>query len=169
MTAIEETRTDGAGQCTRGSSRLSVDDATRALTLPHLPYGDAVRAALDAVGLWPSAFEAGLRTGRTGASELFLRAVWPAGAPLLGEIARPGGVTVAWSHVTGWSVHNAYEDVVLLDDDALADPAVIADAARHYARHGLDRAWRVPRQARWEYALELDIALVHFDERGAVR
>ena len=66
------------GKSTQGSA-LSVGDATRTLTLPHLPYADAVLAALDAAGLQPAAVEAGLRRGRTGTPELYARAGCGAG------------------------------------------------------------------------------------------
>lgn len=155
------------GKSTQGSA-LSVGDATRTLTLPHLPYADAVLAALDAAGLQPAAVEAGLRRGRTGTPELYARAVWPAGSPGLTDAARARGLTLAWSHVTGWSVHDAEENCALLDVDALAAPELVADAARHHTRHGVDEArpWVPPVDGRWSEAVYLDIALGLFDEKG---
>ncbi|MEU0110165.1 hypothetical protein ABZ313_33075 [Streptomyces sp. NPDC006251] len=155
------------GKSTQGSSQLSVGEATRTLTLPHLPYADAVLAALDAAGLQPAAVEAGLRRGRTGTPELYARAVWPAGSPALSDAARARGLTVAWSHVTGWSAHDAEENCALLDVDSLAAPELVADAAQHHARSGVDEArpWVPPAEGRWSEAVYLDIALSLFDEK----
>lgn len=167
MTAAPETGTGLVGKSTQDSSQLSPGEATRILVLPQLPYADAVHAALRAAALEPSCYEAGLRRGRTGASELYVRAVWPAGAPALAGPARARGLTVAWSHVTGWSVHDAEEQYALLDVDALAAPELVADAALHHAEHGIDpdHPWVPPADGRWSEAVYLDIALVHFDER----
>lgn len=169
MSAVEESRPAAVvGKSTQGSP-LPVGDATRLLMLPQLPYADAVHAELLAARLTPSAFEAGLRRGRTGASELYVRAVWPVGAPLLGEAVRPYGLTIAWSHVTGWSAHDIDEHCQLLDVDALADPRLIAHAALHLTCEPLTGdAWTPPFQGRWGEALHLDIALADFEERGEV-
>uniref|UniRef100_UPI00055E0C06 hypothetical protein n=1 Tax=Nocardia rhamnosiphila TaxID=426716 RepID=UPI00055E0C06 len=80
------------GKSTQGSSKLSVGEATRTLTLPHLPYADAVLAELDAVCTPPAAVEAGLRRPST---ELFMRFVWPVGTALLDEDVRGQGLTLA--------------------------------------------------------------------------
>ncbi|MFH9011200.1 hypothetical protein ACH4C6_07470 [Streptomyces sp. NPDC017943] len=166
MTAVNEARAGLIGKSTR-DRKLSVGEATRILVLPQLPYADAVHAALRAVSLEPACFEAGLRRGRTGTPELYVRAVWPAGSPALTDAARANGLTVAWSHVTGWSAHDAEEHCALLDVDALAAPELVADAARHYARRGLDetRPWVPPADGRWSEAVYLDIALARFEER----
>ncbi|WP_309095296.1 hypothetical protein, partial [Streptomyces sp.] len=129
------------GKSTHGSSTLSVGDATRMLSLPHLPYADAVLAELDTEGMPPAALEAGLRRGRTGAPELFIRCVWPVGSPWLGDGARWTGLSLTWSHVTGWSAHNADDQAELLDVDVLAAPDLVADIAMHYAEHGVGCAW----------------------------
>ncbi|MGW1039359.1 hypothetical protein [Streptomyces sp. NPDC002547] len=169
MSAIDERPAAAApGKSTHDSSQLSVGEATWALTLPHVLYGDAVHAELTAAGLVPAVLDAGLQTGRRGAGELFLRLVWLPGSRRLGEAARADGLTVAWSHVTGWSAHDRQDRRVLLDVDTLADPALIADAVQHFARHGLARAWVAPFAARWSEAVYLDIALCNFDEREAV-
>lgn len=168
MSAIEETGTAGPVKSTQGSSQLSVGDATRALDVPQLPYGDAVHAELLAVAMPPDAVEAGIRHGRSGAPELFLRAVWPAGTALLDDRVRGRGLTLAWSHVTGWSAHDAYCICRLLDVDALADPRLIAHAALHLAEEPLDEGamWAPPPGlGRWSEAVYLDIALAHYDER----
>ncbi|MGW5123018.1 hypothetical protein ACWEQ7_02955 [Streptomyces sp. NPDC004069] len=164
MTAVETSATM-AGKSTRDSRRLSAGEATRSLTLPQLPYGDAVHTELTAALMTPEAFEACVRLGRRGTSELFMRAVWPVGTVTLHTEVREAGLTLAWSHVTGWSAHTAYGDRVFLPVDALADPALIVDAARHYARHGLTTNWVHPFEARWSEAVYLDIALARFDER----
>lgn len=166
MTAVDETGTT-VGKSTQGSGQLSPGEATRTLTLPQLPYADAVHAALRAVALTPSAYEAGLRYGRTGSPELYVRAVWPVDAPLLEAPARRRGLSVAWSHVTGWSVHDADEQRVGLDLNVLAAPELVADAARHHARYGIDaaRPWVPPADGRWSEAVYLDIALSRFEDR----
>lgn len=154
------------GKSTQGSSQLSVGDATRTLALPHLPYADAVLAALDAVCMSPAAVEAGLRSLR--APELFMRFVWPVGTALLDDGVRDQGLTLAWSHVTGWSAHNADGAAELLDVDALADPRLIALAALDLAEEGPDLKWSQPDgvAGRWSEAVYLDVALGLFDEKG---
>lgn len=169
MSAIEETSAAApVGKCTQGGSLPPVGDATRLVMFPQLPYADAVHAELLAVAMPPSWLEAGLRRGCTGMPELYIRAVWPAGTPLLDDAVRRDGLTLAWSHVTGWSAHNAVEDCALLDVDALAAPALIAHAALHFAEEPLDggEPWTPPDgPGRWSEALFLDIALCRFDER----
>jgi hypothetical protein len=156
----------GPEKCTGDSSQLPAGEATRTLTLPHLPYGDAVHAELAAAGLLP-VLEAGVRRDTPSHPELYLRLSWVPDHPGLSEEVRPHGLTLAWSHVTGWRAHDRSGDYVLLDVDALAAPKVVQEAGSHLARYHLDGAWEPSDPAaRWEYALELDIALVHFDERG---
>jgi hypothetical protein len=155
----------GDGKCTRDGSQPSVGDATRALTLPQLPYGDAVHAELAAAGLPPDVLETGLRVDG-GKRELFLRLTWTPDHPGLSEEVQPHGLTLAWSHGSGWTAHDRHSDYILLDVDVLAAPKVVQEAGSHLARHHLDSSWEPSdRLARWEYALELDIALAHFDER----
>ncbi|MGA5486665.1 hypothetical protein ACPCK1_02690 [Streptomyces pseudogriseolus] len=165
MTALDAGTT--AGKSTQDSGQLPPGEATRALSLPQLPYADAVYDALLTAGLQPSAYEAGLRRGRTGTPELYVRAVWPAGGPALADPARPRGLTIAWSHVTGWAAHDADEQCALLPVDTLAAPELVADAARHYAAHGIDpgHPWGPAADGRWADAVYLDIALTRFDER----
>ncbi|MGW4733858.1 hypothetical protein ACWEQC_32630 [Streptomyces shenzhenensis] len=171
MTAIDETAAAaaGPGKSTRDSSRLSVDDATRA-TLPQLPYADAVHHALAGLQLAPDLVETGMREEQTdGPCELFLRLEWlPGHDDLVPAAARSQGLIVEWSHLGGWSVRCG-GDLAVLDADTLADPDVIADAAMHAALCGLGCACEKPAADRWEHAVYLDIALVHFDERGAVQ
>jgi hypothetical protein len=154
------------GKSTQDSGKLSVGDATRTLTLPHLPYGDAVLAKLDAARTPPAAVEAGLRSLRS--PELFMRFVWPVGTALLDDGVRDKGLTLAWSHVTGWSAHDAYGAAELLDVDALADPRLIALAALDLVEQEVHR-WRPPEGltgGRWSEAVYLDIALGLFDEKS---
>lgn len=169
MNAHEETGPAAAdGKSTRGSSRLSAGEATRMLMLHQLPYADAVHAELLTAGMPPAFLEAGVRYGSRGAPELYLRAVWPAGTVLLEDVVRRTGLTIAWSHVTGWSAHDAYDRCLLLDVDVLADPSLIAHAALHLAGEPLDGGARwtsPPGPARWSEAVYLDIALAAFDER----
>ncbi|MCM8550031.1 hypothetical protein [Streptomyces sp. STCH 565 A] len=164
MSAIDERPTRSTGKSTQDGARPSAGGATRVLMLPQLPYADAVHTALRGVGLLPACYEAGLRRGRTGTAELFVRAVWPVGAPALAGPARSRGLTIAWSHVTGWSAHDAEESCALLDVDALAAPELVADAAGHHARHGVDetRPWVAPADGRWSEAVYLDLAIARF-------
>ncbi|HET9381487.1 MAG TPA: hypothetical protein VFP69_11735 [Streptomyces sp.] len=169
MTAVDESSVPaGAGKCTRGQT--PVGEATRAclirdLTLPHLPYADAVVAALDAAGVPPAVVESGLRDLR--APVLFVRAVWPAGSEVLAEGVRDRGLTLAWSHVTGWSVHDADGTAALLGLDVIAAPELVADAARCCAGHGVDAARRLPpASGRWADAVYLDIAAARVEERS---
>ncbi|WP_329338538.1 hypothetical protein OG866_26955 [Streptomyces sp. NBC_00663] len=158
------------GKSTHDSGQLSVGDATRTLTLPHLPYADAVHAALREVEVVPDHVETGLRTETfDGQRELFIRLEWlPGHDDLIPPGVQATGLVVHWSHLAGWSVC-AGADVTVPPVDDLADPALIADAALHAAVYGLTERWVIPFEARWQYALELDIALVQFDEREAVR
>ncbi|MCH5677860.1 hypothetical protein [Streptomyces gilvus] len=150
------------GKSTFGSGQLPVGEATRTLSLPQLPYGDAVHAELTAHGLMPGATEAGVR----GKSELFLRLSWPPGHQALGEDVDEHGLNLVWSHVTGWSAHDRHGEYLLLDVDVLAAPKVIHEAALEFTQRHLDATWQATdRTARWEHALYLDIALVNFDER----
>ncbi|MFF0138025.1 hypothetical protein ACFYRN_16510 [Streptomyces sp. NPDC005227] len=168
MTAIEERTTVTPGKSTHDRTQRSVDEATRTLTLPHLPYADAVVAELDAVCMPPAAVEVGMRDPHMSHPELFLRAVWPAGASALDERVQDQGLSLSWSHVTGWSAHDADSQCVLLDLDTLADPRLIAHAALHFAEEPLTggETWTPPPGPdRWAFALELDIALVNFEER----
>ncbi|MFM9634344.1 hypothetical protein ACKI10_43185 [Streptomyces galilaeus] len=173
MSAIDEPRTAGvSGQSIHDSVQLSVDDATRA-TLPQTRYGDAVHAALAELVLLPDTLEAGMRIegdsrpGRLALRELFLRLEWlPGHDDLVQAEASASGMTVQWSHLAGWSM-TAAGDLVVLDADDLADPAVIAEAVMHAALCGLRcTCERSPGQgARWDQAVYLDIALGRYDER----
>lgn len=169
MSAIDETGVDAlVGKSTQDGGRPSVGDATRQLfMLPQLPYADAVHAELVAVAMPPACYEAGVRKGRTGTPELYIRAVWPARSPVLDDRVRELGLTIAWSHVTGWSAHDAEEACQLFNVDVLADPRLIAHAALHLAEEPLTgEAWTPPPSlGRWSEALYLDIALAHFDEQ----
>lgn len=169
MTAVDEsTAPAGAGKCTCGQT--PVGEATRArlirdLTLPQAPYADAVVRALDAAGVPPEVFEVGLRDLR--ASVLYMRAVWPAGSEVLARDVRDGGLTLAWSHVTGWAVHDADGASEILGLDVIAAPDLVAEAARRCAGHGAASARLLPPDhRRWADALYLDIALSHLEERS---
>lgn len=170
MSALDTTGTGQPGQSTRDGGRPSAGDATRTLTLSQAPYADAVHQALTAAGVEPDVVEAGCRKPRSTHPELFVRLVWlpghPALAPGYEDEQGPRGLTLAWSHVTGWSAWSGTEHV-LLDVDALAAPELIADAARHFTQHPpvTGAPWVPPADGRWEYALELDIALVAFEDR----
>ncbi|WP_405930352.1 hypothetical protein [Streptomyces sp. NBC_00827] len=171
MSAIEETSAAAVvGKDTGDGPQPSAGGSTQALAVfPHLAYGDAVHAELAGVGRCPDTLEAGLRTEKPGGRrELFLTLSWLPGHPGLDESLRPRGLALAWSHLIGWSARHG-DDLVLLDVDELAAPELLGDAARHLVQHGPERAWVPPFGARWQDALELDIALVHFDEGEAIR
>jgi hypothetical protein len=173
MTAIERTSAAAEiGKDTGDGTQPSAGDATRSLSLPQLPYGDAVYAELTAAGFRPGTMQAGVQQvePRKRKSELFLRLSWPPGHPVLGEEVDEHGLTLAWSHVTGWSAHDRHGECLLLDVDVLAHPKIIHEAALHLTRHHLDATWEpTDRTARWDHAVYLDIALVHFDEREVSR
>ncbi|MEU9349061.1 hypothetical protein AB0D74_48475 [Streptomyces sp. NPDC048278] len=170
MNAIEEQPTTGTAQeGIPSSGQLSVDDATRA-TQPHLPYADAVYAALAELQLLPDLVEAGTRRegtvmGKRQPPELFARLVWLPGHDDLATLdVQAEGLTVEWSHLGGWAIRSG-SDLVVLDVDDLADPATVAEAAMHAALCGLGCGCDRPPPGRWAHAVYLDIALVAYDER----
>ncbi|KPC86284.1 hypothetical protein ADL35_12440 [Streptomyces sp. NRRL WC-3753] len=169
MSAIEERAAGSTGKSTQSGGRPSVGEATRTLTLPQAPYGDAVHAALAAAGLVPDVMEAGLRSNGPRRLELFLRMVWLPGHPGLADVQHDEGLTVAWSHLAGWSGWVGGYEPVLLDVNELAAPELVADAAEHLAAHGTHRAWVPPADGRWSDAVYLDIALGRFEEREVNR
>ncbi|MCZ4609712.1 hypothetical protein O3S80_39290 [Streptomyces sp. Lzd4kr] len=152
---------------TRDGSQPSVGGATRHLTLPHLPYGDAVHAELIASGLEPERMDSGVRREPGCLGELYLMLVWSGGHHDLDEMAWPDGLTVSWSHLAGWSASDGDSVRGLGGIEHLAPPALIADAVLHLAVHGLDIAWVPPVGGRWEHADDLDAALDAFTERGS--
>jgi hypothetical protein len=170
VSAPEETGAAGSVKSTQGSSRLPVGDATRTLSLPHLPYGDAVHAALAEFVMLPDTFDAGVRTETVGGRrELFLSLEWlPGHDDLVPPAVQAEGMTVQWSPLVGWSVRSG-DDVAFLGVDELADPAVIAEAAMHAALCGIGcTCVKAPgARARWSEAACLDTALAEFDERPA--
>jgi hypothetical protein len=171
VTPIEEQAAAQAGKSTQGGSRPPVGDATRA-TLPHLPYRDAIRAALAGMALLPDLLWTGTREepGST-VRELVLRLDWlPEHDDLVPPAVHEGGLTVEWSHLAGWSAR-AGDDLAALDVDELADPDVIAEAAMHAALCGLRCSCvKAPGpRARWDQAAHLDAALAAYDEREATR
>lgn len=156
----------GTGQSIQGSGQLSVDEATRA-TLPQLRYADAVHAALGAFEVLPDALDTGLRVeDLNGPSELYIRLEWlPAHDDLVPDALSKAGLIVRWSHLAGWSARSG-DDLAGLDVDEIADPVTVAEAAMHAALCGLGCACETSPPGRWEHALYLEIALVHYDERG---
>lgn len=166
MSAIEET--NAAAAAAGKSTQLSLGEATR-LTLPQLPYADAIHAALAALEFLPDTVEAGVRTETIERPhrELFLRLEWlPGNDDLVPAALQTDGLIVQWSHMTGWSLRTGDDLVVLTSLDDLADPFVVADVAMHAALYGLRcTAERPDTAARWSEAVHLDIALVRYDER----
>ncbi|WP_329597790.1 hypothetical protein OIE43_18955 [Streptomyces pseudovenezuelae] len=170
MSAIEETTATvpvlGTGKDTGDGTQPSAGGVHPAQPFPHLPYGDALHAELTSVGLAPDVMEAGVRAeGRygEGPQELFLRAEWLPGHE---DLAAPHkvGVVLQWSHLTGWSLLFG-DDLVVLDVDDLAAPALLTDAVLEGAVHGVSMRYLPPEDAaRWEHALALDTALTHLAE-----
>ncbi|GGN47240.1 hypothetical protein [Streptomyces fuscichromogenes] len=173
MTAIEEQPAGTAQEGIPDSSALTVDDATRA-TQPHLPYADAVHAALAEIELLPDLVEVGTRregmhSGRLQPPELVARLEWLPGHDDLATLAvQVEGLVVEWSHLGGWVIRSG-SDLVVLDVDDLADPATVAEAAMHAALCGLRCSCEQPLPGRWKHAVYLDIALVAYDEREGAR
>ncbi|MGW0599927.1 hypothetical protein ACWD11_22625 [Streptomyces sp. NPDC002776] len=159
---------EDAGKDIRDGMQPSADGVHPAL--PHLPYGDAVHGELAASGLEPDTVEAGVRREPGCGRELFLTVSWSPGHADLDREVWPHGLTLAWSHLTGWSTHDG-DTVRALDGDLddLAPPALIADAVLHLAIHGLDSAWAPAVGGRWEHADVLDTALDAFTEQEGIR
>lgn len=177
MSAVEDTRADDtAGKSTRGGSQPPAGEATPPVPspaiYPHLAYADHVHAELLAAGLQPDFFEAGVRRGTSGGRELFIRAVWLPTHPELGDEELTDGLTLVWSHVTGWAACLTSEDAPrLLDVDLAAAPRLLADAALHLGARGTgDEEWTPPDgPPRWEHAGVLDVALAAFEDQEALR
>lgn len=169
MSAIEETDAAGtAGKDTSGGGQPSGAASTHAVVtalMPHFAYGDALRAEFAAWELCPELTEAGVSTDPpSGLREMFLRIIWPDGHGDLAEPVRPYGLTLAWSHVTGWTARVGSRELAL-DVDEFAAPAVVAEAALHLAEDGLDCGWTPAEDAaRWEHADAASIACILFDE-----
>lgn len=169
MNAIEETDAAGtAGQDTPGGGQPSGAASTHTVTAPapvypHLAYGDEVHRELAAWELRPEVMDAVLRARVPGGRrELVLLLMWPADHDDLAEDVRPGGLTLAWSHVTGWSVRTAIGGG-RLNVDRFAAPAVVAEVALHLAADGLDCGWTPGVDAaRWEHADALADACAQF-------
>lgn len=165
MSAIEETNT--AAEAAGKSTQLSLGEATL-LTLPQLPYADAVHAALDELAFLPDTLETGVRTETTAAPhrELFLRLEWlPGNDDLVPAAVKTDGLVVQWSHLIGWSLRSGDDLVVLELLAELAAPALVADVAMHAALCGMRCTCERPDPAaRWSEAVHLDIALVRYDE-----
>lgn len=167
MSASEETVREGAlvGKDTRDPFVGGVHPAR----LPHLLYGDHVYLELAAQGLRPDAVEAGLRHSTTAGRELFLRLTWPPDHADLGDTVQADGMSLVWTHHGGWSAHTLAGRRPLMAD-ALAAPAVLADAAWHLTQDGLDCEWEPSdRLARWEHARSLDIALAAMEDREVLQ
>jgi hypothetical protein len=163
VSAIEETQTAAAGKDTRAAGGVHP-----APGLPHLPYGDAVHAALAEAGLTPDVVDAGLRTEdpRRG-RELFLTLSWLPGHPDVDDRLWPRGMQLAWSHLIGWSAHHDTVRLLLVDD--FAAPALLVDAVEHLATYGLDCGWEpADPRAKWEHARALDLALQAAAEREEI-
>jgi len=172
VSAVEETDAAGtAGKDTSGGGQPSGAASTHAgmavtTVYPHLGYADAVHRELAAWELHPAVVTPGVRTPvPRGSRELVLWLVWPPGHPNLGEDARADGLTLAWSHLTGWCAIVADQDV-LLDLDEFAAPAVVAEVALHLAEDGVDCGWTPGEDAaRWTHADALADACALFAQR----
>jgi len=159
-----------AGKDTPGGIQPSGAASTHALAAvyPHLAYGDAVYAEFVAWEMRPEVMDAVLRARVPGGRrELVLLLMWPTGHEDLAEDMRPGGLTLAWSPVTGWSVRTAAQSG-RLNVDRLAAPAVVAESALHLFEDGLDSGWTPGEDAaRWEHADALAEACAGFARQEA--
>lgn len=87
---------------------------------PHVPYADAVHAALSSACAEPDVMSVTVTSGQ----ELFTTIRWDRSAAL------PRGLRLVWSHVTGWRCDDLTTgDGQLLPVDTLAAPGAIAKAA----------------------------------------
>lgn len=104
--------------------------------MPHLPYVDAVHAALVAADLAPEVVAVGGEDDYCHTGRLAARYEWPA-----------EGITLQWTGNFGWR-HEADHSSDPLMVDGIADPAAIADGG-------------TPRSdlRRWTGAPQLDRAL----------
>ncbi|EPD63144.1 hypothetical protein [Streptomyces sp. HGB0020] len=172
MSAIDETTAAATvGKSTLGGSQLPVGDATRRLFMvPQLDYADAVHAELLTVAMPPACYEAGIRRSVAAKPELYIRATWLVGSPLLDDKVRGLGLVIGWSHKSGWAAHDIEDNSQLFNVDVLADPRLIAYAALHLAEEPLTgEPWTPPEDLdpdrRWSEAVYTDIALGKFDLR----
>lgn len=166
MSAVEEDVAGTAGKDTPGGIQLSGAESTHTVAtapLPHLAYGDAVYVEVAEWELHPELMEAGVGVAaRSGRRELFLRLVWPAGSIDLGEGVRPDGLTLAWSHITGWSARSGNGEL-LLNLHEFAAPPLVAEAGLHLVEDGLDCGWTPgPGADRWEHATAARTACLWF-------
>lgn len=171
MSAIEETPAAGtAGKNTRDGGQPSGATFTHADTAvyPHLAYGDAVYAEFVSWEMRPEVMDAVLRAKAPGGRrELVLLLMWLVGHEDLAEDMRSGGLTLAWSPVTGWSVRTGAEGG-RLNVDLFAAPAVVAEAALHLFEDGLGCGWTPGEDAaRWEHADALAEACADFARQEA--
>lgn len=169
MSAIEETDTAGtAGKDTRDGIQPSGATSTHTVVaafLLQLAYGVAIHAEFAAWELRPERLDTGVSTAEPGGRrELYLRLIWPAESEDLSEDVRPDGLTLAWSHITGWSAHSGDNELVLHANE-FAAPSTVAEIALHLVEDGLDCGWQpAPDAVRWEHADLADLACVLFDE-----
>ncbi|MFE4328697.1 hypothetical protein ACFRQM_04360 [Streptomyces sp. NPDC056831] len=105
--------------------------------MPHLPYIDAVHAALVAAGQQPET----LTTGETERGELAAQLEWDS-------------VRLRWASDAGWT-HEAPHCAGRLVIDDYADPAVLVDIVRLLG----DGHPPIASRAEWEHAAALDVAL----------
>lgn len=164
MSAIEETRTAATvGKDTSDGAQLSASAGES--TLPQVPYAEAVHRALCAIQVLPDSVETGVRVEVfDGQRELFVRVEWlPGHDDLVPDALRTAGLTVQWSHLTGWSVCSGDELAELAVDD-LADPDTIAERCMHAVLCGPGCDCEKPAPGRWERAAALNAALTAYDE-----
>lgn len=111
---------------------------------PHLPYLDAVLAALDTAGLPPDEVD----TGADQHHDLDAYLSW-----------NRAGVHLRWDVVRGWQA-DADRAAGPLPIPTLADAAVIADTVRLLT----DGQPATPRGESWAGARELDVALSEWED-----
>lgn len=140
---------------------------TATVVFPHLPYIDAVTAALDEAGLVPAHVEAGVTEMR----ELTATLTWPATHPAVDATVLPLGIRLTWRHVTGWWASDPHADDSLhLPLPHACDPAEVAAAVREACTAGLFDSGKPVDQygttALWRHQRVLDRGLSDWEERS---
>lgn len=149
-------------------SAIEETSAAALVTLPQLPYADAVHRQFAELAFLPDTIEAGMRRETVGLTcgDLFVRLVWlPGNDDLVPSRVRADGLVVQWSNLAGWSVECG-EDLLVLEQLAeLADPGQVADVAMHAAVYGLSGNEQLPgNPTRWSQAHVLEAALLRYEE-----
>lgn len=115
--------------------------------MPHLPYIDAVVAALDEAGLHPAQVNAGATDEPT--RGLFAHLAWTSDEDAL---------SLRWSSLTDWRFESSEGGGPLLIS-AVASPPAVVDCVRLL----LTCRPAVASEDRWDRAAELEVALYRWE------